>query len=210
MICTGGVPFLKSHFGGAGPWIFYMIHRVVRMDIIYNLMRSDSSERRVQSKQFIRNVVLLIKDLICPPWYRTLYVLPHCHSSLLTSMSDDVLICVIICTDFGLFWLGRDKIATQHLTIKWPVTGNYLHVPWREDFLLKTDSGYPKETGVNQPWQPLRIPSAITQIGQLHQSPPSPIPGDLGTGPSHQSKCSNIETRMDRPKSVVRVIRGVA
>jgi len=27
MICTGGVPVLKRHFGGAGPWIFYMIHR---------------------------------------------------------------------------------------------------------------------------------------------------------------------------------------
>jgi len=80
----------------------------------------------------------------------------------------------------------------------------------RVEFLLKTDSGYPKDTGVNKPWQPLGIPSAITPIGQLHQSPPSPIPGDLGRGPSHQSTCSNIETRMDRPKSVVRVIRGVA
>ena len=80
----------------------------------------------------------------------------------------------------------------------------------RVEFLLKTYSGYPKDTGVNKPWQPLRIPSAITPIGQLHQSPPSPIPGDLGRGPSHQSTCSNIETRMDRPKSVVRVIRGVA
>ena len=178
-----------------------MIHRVVRMDIIYNLMRSDSSERRVQSKQFIRNVVLLIKDLICPPWYRTLYVLPHCHSSFLTSMSDDVLICVIICTDFGLFWLGRDKIATQHLTIKWPVTGNYLHVPWREDFLLKTDSGYPKETGVNQPWQPLRIPSAITLIGQLHQSPPFVITVIWWskTGPKHHEKhCQDTVCRINR------------
>jgi len=80
----------------------------------------------------------------------------------------------------------------------------------RVEFLLKTDSGYPKDTGVNKPWQPLGIPFAITSIGQLHQFPPSPIPGDLGRGPSHQSTCSNIETRMDRPKSVVRVIRGVA
>jgi len=31
------------------------------------------------------------------------------------------------------------------------------------------------------------IPFAITPIGQLHQSPPSPIPGDLGRGLSHQS-----------------------
>jgi len=55
------------------------------------------------------------------------------------------------------------------------------------EFLLKTDSGYPKDTGVNKPWQPLGIPFAITTIGQLYQSPPSPIPGDLGRGPSHQS-----------------------
>ena len=54
-------------------------------------------------------------------------------------------------------------------------------------FLLKTDSGYPKDTGVNKPWQPLRIPSAVTPIGQIHRSPPSPIPGDLGIGPSHMS-----------------------
>ena len=40
---------------------------------------------------------------------------------------------------------------------------------------------------MNKPWQPLGIPSAITPIGQLHQSPPSPIPGILGRGPSHQS-----------------------
>ena len=57
----------------------------------------------------------------------------------------------------------------------------------RVEFLLKTDSGYPKDTGVNKPWQPLGIPFARTPIGQLHQSPPSPIPGDLGRGPSHQS-----------------------
>jgi len=82
--------------------------------------------------------------------------------------------------------------------------------PLRVEFLLNTDSGYPKDTGVHKTWQPLGIPSAIIPIGQLHQSPPSPIPGDLGRGPSHQSTCSNIETRMDRPISVVRVIRGVA
>ena len=57
----------------------------------------------------------------------------------------------------------------------------------RVEFLLKTDSGYPKDTGVNKPWQPLGIPFAITPMGQLHQSPPSPIPGDLGRGPSDQS-----------------------
>ena len=81
---------------------------------------------------------------------------------------------------------------------------------FRVEFLLKTDRRYPKDTGVNKPWQPLRIPFAITPIGQLHQSPPSPLPGDLGRGPSNKSTCSNIETRMDRINSVVRVIRGVA
>jgi len=35
----------------------------------------------------------------------------------------------------------------------------------RVEFLLKTDSGYPKDTGVNKLWQPLRIPFAITPIG---------------------------------------------
>jgi len=35
------------------------------------------------------------------------------------------------------------------------------------EFLLKTDSGYPKDKGVNKPWQYLGIPFAITPIGQL-------------------------------------------
>jgi len=94
-------------------------------------------------------------------------------------------------------WTGVQPVALRH---------GLLGV----EFLLKTDSEYPKDTGVNKPWRPLGILFGITPINQLHQSPPSPIPGDLGTGPSHQSTCSNIETRMDRPKSVVRVIRGVA
>ena len=50
----------------------------------------------------------------------------------------------------------------------------------RVGFLLKTDSGYPKDTGVNKPWQPLGFTFTIAPIGQFHQSPPSPIPGDLG------------------------------
>jgi len=32
----------------------------------------------------------------------------------------------------------------------------------RVEFLLKTDSGYPKDKGVNKPWQPLEIPFVIT------------------------------------------------
>ena len=75
---------------------------------------------------------------------------------------------------------------------------------------MKTDGGYPKDVGVETPWRTLNIPFAITPLGQFYQSLPWPIPGDLERGPSHQSTCSNVETRMDRPKSVVRVIRGVA
>jgi len=49
--------------------------------------------------------------------------------------------------------------------------------PWSHSLTrISSDSGYPKDTGVNKPWQPLRIPFAITPIGQFHQSPPSPIP----------------------------------
>jgi len=36
-------------------------------------------------------------------------------------------------------------------------------------------------------WQPLGIPFAIAPLGQLYQSPPSPIPGGLGRGLSYQS-----------------------
>jgi len=69
--------------------------------------------------------------------------------------------------------------------------------------------GIPRTRGLlYSSWQTLGIPSAIKPIGQLPQFPPSPIPGDLGRGPSHQSTCSNIETRMDRTKYVVRVITG--
>jgi len=54
----------------------------------------------------------------------------------------------------------------------------------------------------------LEIPSSFTPISQLHQSPPSPVPGE--EVPVTSLTYSNVETRMDRPKSVVVVIRGVA
>jgi len=48
--------------------------------------------------------------------------------------------------------------------------------------------GIPRTRGLLYlPWQPLRIPSTIIPIGQLQQTPSSPIPGDLERGPSHQS-----------------------
>jgi len=50
------------------------------------------------------------------------------------------------------------------------------------ELLLKTDSGYPKDAGKTTPWQALGIPIVITPLGQLHQSPPSPISGDHACG----------------------------
>jgi len=91
--------------------------------------------------------------------------------------------CIEERTCIGRQWRfhSKKKFANKTGPMSLP-TGVLLRV----EFLLKTDSGYPKDTGVNKRWQPLGIPSAITPIGQLHQSPPSPIPGDRRC-PSHQS-----------------------
>ena len=48
------------------------------------------------------------------------------------------------------------------------------------------------------------------ELGKLFPEQSRPSDSHTGRGPRRQSTCSNIETRMDRPKSVVRVIRGVA
>jgi len=54
-------------------------------------------------------------------------------------------------------------------------------------FYCKLIVGIPRTGGLlYSSWQPLGITSSVTPIGQLHQSPPLPIPGDLGRGPSHQ------------------------
>jgi len=49
---------------------------------------------------------------------------------------------------------------------------------------MKTDGGYPRDVGVSvqSRWQTLGIPSALTPIGQLYRSPPSPVPGDRARG----------------------------
>ena len=119
-------------------------------------------------------------------------------------------VCVCVCVVFMFAFLCLCVCVYVHVSVYVCV---YVceFVCFRVDFLLKTDSWYLKDTGVNEPWQPLGIPFAITQIGQLHKSPlgPSPIPRDLGRGHNHQSRCSNIETRVDRLRSEVRVIRRV-
>jgi len=50
------------------------------------------------------------------------------------------------------------------------------------EFLLKTDSGYPKDAGVNTKYETLGIIFNITTLGQFYQCPPSPIPGDRARG----------------------------
>jgi len=62
----------------------------------------------------------------------------------------------------------------------------FLELTLRVEFFLKNDSRYQKDTSVNLFTKPLGIPSAIS-LGQLYQSTPLPIPGDLGRGPSHES-----------------------
>jgi len=67
----------------------------------------------------------------------------------------------------------------------------------RVEFLLKINSGYPGMWKLlYSPWQTLGVPSALTPIGQLHQSPTSPVPGDLG-------RCPALPGRLGRRKFVL-------
>jgi len=92
-----------------------------------------------------------------------------------------------------------------------PLEGNNTSqcISLKVEFSLKTDSGYPKNAGDNQftlanPGKPLRynIPWSA------HQSAPLPIAGKEEV-PVSSLTYSNMETSIDRPKSAVRVIRGV-
>jgi len=84
---------------------------------------------------------------------------------------------------------------------------------WRVEFLLKTDSGYPRDAEITlftlaNPEHSLRF--------NTHWSAPlvSALARSGGPGrkmsQSQISRNSNIERRMDRPRAVVGVIRGVA
>jgi len=101
--------------------------------------------------------------------------------------------------------------ATQCNQRSWQKIIEGAHV-LRVEFLLKTENGYSRDASFfpHSRWHTLGVPSVLTPIGQHHQSPPSPVPGDLGMSQSPVSRNSNIERRMDRPKAVVGVIRGVA
>jgi len=60
--------------------------------------------------------------------------------------------------------------------------------PLRVEFHWKLIVGIPgMQKLLFSPWQTLGVPFALTPIGQLHQSPPSPVPGDLRRYPSDQS-----------------------
>jgi len=53
----------------------------------------------------------------------------------------------------------------------------------RVEFLLKLIVGIPgMQKLFCSPWQILGVPFALTSIGQLRQSPPSPVPGERARG----------------------------
>ena len=110
----------------------------------------------------------------------------------------------------NLFFIMRFAVTIQ-LSWWWAFLLSLLIV----EFLFKTDSGYPKakDTGVTvftlaTPGNPFRY--------NTHRSVPPVSALAHSRGPRKTRvpvtslSCSNIETCMDRPKSVVRVIRGVA
>jgi len=93
-----------------------------------------------------------------------------------------------------------------------PGTNSVPVVGLRVEFLLKTDSGYPRDAEVTEftlanPEHSLRFNthwsappvSAIARSGGPRKMSQSPV-----------SRNSNIERRMDRPRAVVGFIRGVA
>jgi len=82
----------------------------------------------------------------------------------------------------------------------------------RVEFLLKTDSGYPRDAEVTL--FTLANPEHSLRFNTHWSAPPvsalacSGGPRKLSQSPV--SRNSNIERRMDRPRAVVGVIRGVA
>jgi len=136
-------------------------------------------------------------------YFPTKYLLDSVHLSSLTEYYVVILIAGprIICPLRFQVQLDKNLDADNHVRIH----------PLRVEFLLRIDSGYPKDMGdilftLAIPGNSLRY----TPPGHFHQSPP--VPGALGRGPSHQSHVLRVEHRdtYNRPKSVVRVIRGVA
>jgi len=72
------------------------------------------------------------------------------------------------------------------------------HFSLRVEFfkLLKIDSGHFKDTGVTLFTMATPGNSAITPVGKLNQSPPSPIPGDRARG-KRRSRRAPLEISRD-------------
>jgi len=88
----------------------------------------------------------------------------------------------------------------------------YMYIHLRVEFLLKTDSGYPRDAEVTL--FTLANPEHFLRLYTRWSAPPvsalarSGGPGKMSQSPV--SRNSNIERRLDRPRAVVGVIRGVA
>jgi len=86
------------------------------------------------------------------------------------------------------------------------------YTPLRVEFLLKTDSGYPRDAEVTL--FTLANPEHSLRFNTHWSAPPVSALARSG-GPRKMSQSpvscnSNIERRMHRPRAVVGVIRGVA
>jgi len=79
----------------------------------------------------------------------------------------------------------QDFLQATHSEVLFASDGSrcssrYLRV---EFFIEKLIVGIPgMRKLLYSPWQTLGVPFALTPIGQLHQSPPSPVPGDRARG----------------------------
>ena len=114
---------------------------------------------------------------------------------------------------FSLFCLGSRLLTQEIEFLSLPLQGPWgVCVALRVEFLLKTDSEYPKD--VEFTLFTLANPGSSLRFN-THWSPP-PISGLCRCGGPRKmsqapvSRNSNIERRMDRPKAVVGFIRGLA
>ena len=99
MICIGGVPGLKRHFGGAGPWIFYMIHRGGR------LARGSASCRSATSAE--------IQNVACNPFMPLISIIPL---SLTKQSSPHLLTIPALSTSIWRCLATRRAVSREHCT----------------------------------------------------------------------------------------------
>ena len=81
---------------------------------------------------------------------------------------------------------------------------------WEYCFYWKLIVGIPRTRGLlYSPWQPLGIPSYVTPIGQLHQSPPLPIPGDQARGKRSPRAAARHRSRTRAPTDLQSIFSSV-